>query len=194
MPTQLHSTTNATPPGIDNGAKQNQRILAIHVPTLNWLQAAFPVAANPPTSAHHNTQPHGLFCKQHKYPLTAHSRGGGGGSLRERGHAPTSPNSGGPGGDRPPQGSWYAMRGISIAIPSTKQPRFLLYISTKLQNNVHKHMSLHTLIQVSFTSHNATNHTSILFPYNSTITFCIIALFYHLAFLSLSIAMLHSFS
>ena len=45
-------------------------------------------------------------------------------------------------------------------------------------------MSLHTLIQVSFTSHNATNQNSILSPYNFAIPFFITILLYHLEWLS----------
>ena len=98
-----------------------------------------------------------------------------------------------PGVEKPPWGSWQAIQCISAATPSTKQPRFLLCINTKLQNNIHTHMNLHTLFQVSFTSCNATNHSSILSPYNSTIPFFITILCRHLEWLSTLIVDVCSF-
>ena len=77
------------------------------------LSSSFPVAANPPTSANHNTLPHGLTRMSFN---CASQRGGG--------------------GNRPPRGSRYAMGCISTAIPSTRQPRFLLYINTNLRNQM----------------------------------------------------------
>ena len=100
---------------------------------------------------------------------------------------------GGLGALKPPQGSEYAMGCISTAIPSIRHPKFLFYINTKLQNNIHNHMSLHTMIQVSFTGHNATNYVSILSPYNFAIPFFITILLRHLEWFSTLIVDVCSF-
>ena len=83
---------------------------------------------------------------------------------------------------------------ISTSIPNTKQPNSLytvyypLNIDTKVYKSIDNYRSLYTMSQVSFTRHNITNHSLILFPLQFCIPHCIILLFYHLEWLTALIA------
>ena len=146
----------------------NQRIWVILLPILNWLPSCIP------SSSHSSS-----ICESQLPPPMDLSQ------IVQMSYSYAS--QGGTWGGKPPPGA-HGMLWDAFQQPF-ETPNYPIHctiyhcplnINTKLQNNIHSLMGLHTMIQVSFTAHNVTIYSLIHFPLQFCIPHCIRSLFSHL--------------
>ena len=164
------SLTDASIPQSDIGAERNQRILAIHVPPLNWFLGRISSRSHSSNICESQHPPPRTFCKLCNCPETAHCKGGGGC----------------PGGwltvcyrmcfQQHPKHQTAQYTVQCILAPSTSTQSF--------QHSIDIYFSRHTMNQVSLIAHNVAIYSLIHFPLQFCIPHCIANLLHHLEFIS----------
>ena len=99
-------------------------------------------------------------------------------ALQGGGPGRSPPHLGGSRGAQPPRGSRYTIECIHNSIPYIKWPSFIRQCVPTPQHqhkasetSISMHLSLYTMIHVSFIIHNVTNSNLIVSPNNSAIPF-----------------------